>query len=118
MANELTPGTKVKLILADERTVLTEVLQADANGFNVDMATDGKVFVYGSEVDDFRSVDYEAISMLNVSATQELFRMIVEQQETIEAMNNGMNDLKTQLELNNELILEMKGILGISSNEK
>jgi hypothetical protein len=31
-----------------------------------------KVFVYGEEVDDFRSVDYEGLTTLNVSATQEL----------------------------------------------
>jgi hypothetical protein len=32
----------------------------------------GKVFVYGVERRDVRSVDYDAIAMLNVSATQEL----------------------------------------------
>jgi len=30
------------------------------------------VFVYGREVSDLRSVDYDAIAMLNVSATQQL----------------------------------------------
>ncbi|MEM9259518.1 MAG: hypothetical protein AAGA62_07710, partial [Bacteroidota bacterium] len=34
------------------------------------------LFVYGREVDDFHTVDYEAISMLNVSATQEQQRRI------------------------------------------
>jgi hypothetical protein len=34
------------------------------------------VFVYGREVKDFRSVDYDAISMLNVSATQELAKRV------------------------------------------
>ena len=38
-------------------------------------ATD-KVFVFGREVNDFRTVDYEAIAMLNVSATQELARKL------------------------------------------
>ncbi len=33
-------------------------------------------FVYGKYVDDFRAVDYEAIAMLNVSATQELARQV------------------------------------------
>jgi C4-dicarboxylate-specific signal transduction histidine kinase len=32
--------------------------------------------VYGREVNDFLSVDYEAIAMLNVSATQELNRRL------------------------------------------
>jgi hypothetical protein len=42
--------------------------------------SEGNVFVYGREVKDFRSVDYEAIAMLNVSATQELARRL-EQRE-------------------------------------
>jgi len=34
------------------------------------------VFVYGKYVTDYRSVDYNAIAMLNVSATQELARQV------------------------------------------
>lgn len=34
------------------------------------------LFVYGKEVSDFRNVDYDAISMLNVSATQALYNKI------------------------------------------
>ena len=33
-----------------------------------------EVFVYGREVDDFRAVDYDSLTMLNISATQELSR--------------------------------------------
>jgi hypothetical protein len=40
---------------------------------------EGNVFVYGREVKDFRAVDYEAIAMLNVSATQELARRLERQ---------------------------------------
>ncbi|MDO7877797.1 tail fiber domain-containing protein [Hymenobacter sp. ASUV-10] len=38
----------------------------------------GAVFVYGLEHADVRAVDYEALSMLNVSATQELARQLAE----------------------------------------
>jgi hypothetical protein len=31
-----------------------------------------KIFVFGREVNDFRSVDYEALSMLGISAIQQL----------------------------------------------
>ncbi|WP_262708345.1 hypothetical protein [Chryseobacterium sp. CH21] len=34
----------------------------------------GKLFVYGTEVSDLRTVDYDALSMLNISATQELVK--------------------------------------------
>ncbi len=35
-----------------------------------------KLFLFGEEVTDFRAVDYEALSTLNISATQELYREI------------------------------------------
>ena len=43
-----------------------------------------KVFVYGEEVDDFRSVDYEGLTTLNISATQELSKLIQKQQTLIQ----------------------------------
>jgi hypothetical protein len=47
------------------------------------------LFVYGKYVNDFRSVDYDALTTLNVSATQELARKVA----ALEAENNA---LKTQ----------------------
>jgi hypothetical protein len=35
-----------------------------------------KVFVYGKQVNDLRAVDYDALSMLNISATQELAKKV------------------------------------------
>ena len=35
-----------------------------------------KVFVYGEEVDDFRTVDYEGLTTLNISATQEIAKRL------------------------------------------
>ena len=48
--------------------------------FRTGFAADGEeVFVFGREVKDFRNVDYDAIAMLNVSATQELNRRLEKQ---------------------------------------
>jgi len=44
-----------------------------------------KVFVYGEEVDDFRTVDYEGLTALNISATQELALRLQRQQTEAEA---------------------------------
>ena len=50
-----------------------EVMEVRDGAFRPDGKVDGdSLFVYGREVNDFRSVDYDAISMLNVSATQQL----------------------------------------------
>jgi hypothetical protein len=45
-----------------------------------------KVFVYGEEVDDFRTVDYEGLTTLNISATQELTKLIKGQKLLIEQL--------------------------------
>ena len=73
--NTLKTGDRVKLITPDKTDVFY-VTAADNTGFNVDLQLDGKVFVYGREVKDFRSVDYEALTTLNISATQALVKMV------------------------------------------
>jgi septal ring factor EnvC (AmiA/AmiB activator) len=83
LETELKKGDKVKLIFEDNEEVV-EVLSTDKNGFTVNNKNEGKVFVFGKQVDDFHVVDYDAVSMLNVSATQELYKLILKQQKTIE----------------------------------
>jgi hypothetical protein len=53
-----------------------------------------QVFVYGREVKDFRSVDYQAIAMLNVSATQELAKRLEQKSEEVTALEKQLTDLK------------------------
>jgi hypothetical protein len=54
-----------------------------------------EVFVFGREVDDFRSVDYEAIAMLNISATQELHRQLEAKEQTIADLQKRLANLET-----------------------
>ena len=76
LATTLQKGERVRLI-AGKSEGIHEVLEVEADRFRTGFAAeDGEVFVYGREVQDFRKVDYEAISMLNVSATQELARQL------------------------------------------
>jgi K+/H+ antiporter YhaU regulatory subunit KhtT len=52
-----------------------------------------KVFVYGKQCMDLKAVDYDAISMLNVSATQELAKKV----ETLEQQNSELQDQAKRL---------------------
>lgn len=99
LPNDLQVGDKVKLIFASGEELLT-VNQANAKGFKVASNKTGKVFVYGREVPDFHTVDYEALSTLNISATQALFRRV----EMLEKENRQLKELTQQL-------LEMKQLL-------
>jgi len=111
LETDLVIGDKVRLIFED-KTELYDVLEVNKNGFRVSEDADGKVFVYGRQVDDFHSVDYESISMLNVSATQELYKLILNQKEIIESLQKEI----VQLEEVKEDINTIKNLLGIPSN--
>lgn len=71
LATDLKRGDRVRL-LGGKTEGIHEVLEVRADAFRTDFREVGEIFVYGREVNDFRSVDYEAIAMLNVSATQQI----------------------------------------------
>lgn len=88
---ELKQGDRVRLIgkTTDATHEVVEIAEADpANGtprkFRFEpKPTESEVFVYGHEVKDLRAVDYEAIAMLNVSASQELSRRLEKQEKEL-----------------------------------
>jgi hypothetical protein len=76
LATDLKVGEKVNLKL-ETGDVIHEVLQVRDGAFRVVLPVSvSQVFVYGREVKDFRTVDYDALAMLNFSATQELARQV------------------------------------------
>jgi len=86
LSTDLKKGDRVKLIGKTDQSV-HEVLEIRDGAFRPDgQVKDEQVFVYGREVSDFRTVDYDAIAMLNVSATQELARKL----ETVQAENAAL----------------------------
>jgi Chaperone of endosialidase len=57
-----------------------------------------QLFVYGEEVNDFRAVDYEGLTTLNISATQELSKLIKNQQDAIAEQNDKISALNAKIE--------------------
>jgi len=112
VANDLVAGDKVRIILQD-RIEIINVITADSKGFNVELKDAGEVFVYGKEVDDFRMVDYEAISMLNVSATQEQQLLI----EALQKENAALKTANASLEARMEMIEEKLGVTFEANNK-
>jgi hypothetical protein len=98
LSTDLKVGERVKLIAGRDQGIYP-VLAVRDGAFRTDFkpATD-KVFVYGREVTDFRSVDYDAIAMLNVSATQELARKLEAQQAVLTRVQNQLNQTLAEKE--------------------
>jgi hypothetical protein len=99
LATTLKVGERVRLIGATESGI-HEVLEVDATRFRTAFkpAGDEQVFVYGREVADFRTVDYTALSMLNVSATQELKRQHDAELATLRTANAELAARVAELE--------------------
>lgn len=107
LPTDLTPGERVMIITEHSREIC-DVTDAEPTRFKVDGPMTAlysansappkqTVFIYGREVDDFHTVDYEAIAMLNVSATQEQQRLITAQQNTIASQQQMLNEYRGAL---------------------
>ena len=91
-------GEKVQLLFAKGGPQIFEVKNVTVNSFEITTEKSGEIFVYGREVDDFHVVDYEAIAMLNVSATQEMFKVFKAQSLMIQEVQTELKELKAFLE--------------------
>jgi hypothetical protein len=97
LATDLKVGEQVS-ILDDKAKAVHKVLAVREGAFQVGATLAGKqVFVYGREVKDFRTVDYDAISMLNVSATQELSKKLEEKDAVIAALEARLSALEKRV---------------------
>lgn len=97
LATTLKVGDRVRLI-GKKSEAVHDVLEAAPGRFRTAfVADDEAVFVYGREVKDFRSVDYEAIAMLNVSATQALNQQLQKQAVVVTAQAAEIKAIKAQL---------------------
>ncbi len=52
--------------------------------------------MYGEEVDDFRTVDYEGLTTLNISATQEISKVIKMQAAMIGSLERRLSALESK----------------------
>jgi hypothetical protein len=96
LATDLKRGERVKLLTEKGEEGVHEVLEATPDRFRTDFKPEGdRVFVFGREVEDFRTVDYDAISMLNVSATQQLKK---EKDGEVQSLRAENADLKSRLD--------------------
>ena len=104
------PGTfqiveRLRVIASDEINRTLEILATRDGAVLLDLEPElRELFVYGREVDDLRSVDYDALAMLNVSATQELNRKISKLEGEAAEKDHAIESLSRRLEAVEKLI--------------
>jgi Chaperone of endosialidase len=94
-AHNLKDGDTVRLITSKkpELNVVAHVLNDKEFSVETNEALGERVFVYGKQCTDLKAIDYDAISMLNVSATQELAKKVT----TLERENSDLQDQAKRL---------------------
>ncbi len=89
-------GDKIDLYTdrTDLKDIAVEAILSDRQ-FTVACAQEpAKLFVYGKYVTDYHGVDYDAVAMLNVSATQELAKQV----ETLQTANAALQTTNAALQ--------------------
>ena len=91
---------KIKCYDKDNNEILVEVIEViDDLTFRIKEIeyTDTKIFVYGTFVDDFHTLDKTYIFTLNVCATQELHRRIEAQSVLLKSQEDRIKDLEAKV---------------------
>ena len=118
--NNLKVGERIRLIFEDKEEIAS-VISRGANSIQTNLDLSGKVFVYGRQVDDFRTVDYQAVAMLNVSATQALLRRIEaleKENQALKEVNENMNALKSEVDVLQKNVLLLLNDKNTAANPK
>jgi hypothetical protein len=59
----------------------------DNHSFKIDLELkEVHIFIYGKKVEDFKRLDYESLYCLNIAGTQELYKIIQQQQQQIDEL--------------------------------
>ena len=95
LTSELKINDLIKII--DEiklENIECKVLEINDEYIKIDKIINGKkCFIYGKLVEDYHTLSKEHLFSLNIAATQELYKMIKDQQQEINVLKNKLNSL-------------------------
>jgi hypothetical protein len=85
----------IKIYDKDGTPELSKIIEVNETSIKIDKTyNNDDVFIYGSKVDDFHTLDKSYIYTLNVCATQELFKLIQQQNIIIQDLQNRISILE------------------------
>ena len=100
---DLRPGDKIRLMDINKSEPFDAIVSSvRGNYFTVEGLSAEKygdqVYVYGKEVTDFRTVDYDALSIMNYKATQKLTKQVEDQKIQIQGLQKEIISMKTSMD--------------------
>ena len=110
LEGDIEVGDKLKVFTKEGEERVLEVQAMEGTSYVLEGEFTGEVFVYGKQVDDFLGVDYDALSMLNISATQALYQRLVQLEEANGQFQVQVDGVKAELN-------EIKESLGLQDNK-
>ena len=98
LTDKLNVNDKIKIMDQDEeKPEEFKILEISNDKIIIDKTISGnKCFVYGKEINDFHTLSKDYIFTLNVCATQELYKLIQQQQTIINDLINRISILESK----------------------
>jgi hypothetical protein len=81
---------KVKRIIDEYSFEIYEDIELNKDEMN-------NIFIYGKKVLDFKKLDYSSLYSLNIKATQELYKLVKDQEGIIETLKTRINELENKI---------------------
>jgi len=96
---DLKAGDKIELVHSQKGKVRATISAVSDKSFTVKdwLYETDQIFVFGREVDDFRVVDYEALSMLGISAIQALAKQNEALEQKVKNLESRFENLEALL---------------------
>jgi len=98
LTNKLSIDDNIQIIDQEkENKEAYKIIEISPTHIKIDKSINGdKCFIYGKEVNDFHTFSKEHIFTLNVCATQELYKLIQQQQIIINDLQNRLSILENK----------------------
>ena len=98
LTNTLSIDDNIQIIDQEkENKEVYKIIGISPTHIKIDKSINGnKCFIYGKEVNDFHTLSKEYIFTLNVCATQELYKLIQQQQTIINDLQNRLSILENK----------------------
>jgi len=98
ISNELNIDDNIQIYIENGNSEMHKIININSNVIEIEKEINKEnVFIYGKEIKDFNSLKKDYIFTLNVCATQELYKLITQQNIIIQDLQNRINILENNI---------------------